>query len=105
MLSAGRDAGCCRPGGTVLSAGRDGVVGRRDGVVGRAGRCSRPGGTVLSAECVIGGERLGVDADRPVGRLDYRFVVVGCSDCEFRFRLAIWVTVVAFSSLGRCCSV
>ena len=52
----------CRPGGTVLSAG----------------------GTVLSAECGIGGERLGVDADRPVGRLDYRFVVVGCSDCEFR---------------------
>ena len=42
------------------------------------------GGTVLSAECGIGGERLGVDVDRPVGRLDYRFVVVGCSDCEFR---------------------
>ena len=32
---------------------------------------------MLSAECGIGGERLGVDADRPVGRLDYRFVVVG----------------------------
>ena len=74
-LSAGRDgvvgrAGrCCRPGGTVLSAGRDGVVGP-------AGRCCWPGGTVLSAECGIGGERLGVDADRQVGRLDYRFVVV-----------------------------
>ena len=53
---------CCRPGATVLSAG----------------------GTVLSAECGIGGERLGVDVDRPVGRLDYSFVVVGCSDCEFR---------------------
>ena len=24
---------------------------------------------MLSAECAIGGERLGVDADRPVGRL------------------------------------
>ena len=64
-------------GGTVLSAGRDGVVGRAE-------RCSRPGGTELSAECGIGGERLGVDVDRPVGRLDYRFVIVGLSDCEFR---------------------
>ena len=54
-------------------------------VVGRCMYRCRPGGTVLSAECGIGGERLGVDADRPVGRLDYRFVVVGCSDCEFRF--------------------
>ena len=42
------------------------------------------GGTVLSAECGIGGERLGVDVYRPVGWLDYRFVVVGCSDCELR---------------------
>ena len=42
------------------------------------------GVTVLSAESGIGGERLGVDADRPVGWLDYRFVVIGCSDCEFR---------------------
>ena len=92
VLSAGRDgvvgrAGrCCRPGVTVLSAGRDGVVGRvgRCCRPGGAGRCCRPGGTVLSAECGIGGEHLGVDADRPVGWLDYRFVVVGCSDCEFR---------------------
>ena len=73
---------CCQPGVTVLSAGRDGVVGR-------AGRCCQPGGTVLSAgrDGVvggIGGEHLGVDVDRPVGWLDYRFVVVGCNDCEFR---------------------
>ena len=56
----------------------------RDDVVGPAGRCCWPGGTVLSAECGIDGERLRVDVNRPVGRLDYRFVVVGCSDCEFR---------------------
>ena len=68
---------CCQPGGTVLSADRDGVVSR-------ARRCCQPGGTVLSAECGIGGERIGVDVDRPVRWLDYRFVVVGCSDCEFR---------------------
>ena len=71
----------------MLSAGRDSVVSRagcaRDGVVSRAGRCCQPGGTVLSVECDIGGERLGVDVDRPVGWLDYRFVDVGCCDCDF----------------------
>ena len=63
---------CCQPSGTVLSAGRDGVVGRVgrccrpggtvlsagwDGVVGRVGRCCRPGGTVMSAgwDGVVGG--------------------------------------------------
>ena len=62
---------------TYVVGRRDGVVGRRDGVVGR-----RDG--VVGGECGIDGERLGVDVDRPVGRLDYRFVVIGCSDCEFR---------------------
>ena len=78
MLSAGRDgvvsrAGrCCQPGGTVLSAGRDCVVSR-------AGRCCQPGGTVWSAECGIGGERLGVDVDRPVAhRVTVPRFVTGC---------------------------
>ena len=63
----------CVRGGQVhvsLSAGRDGVVGP-------AGRCCR-----RNVASIV--ERLGVDVDRPVGQLDYRFVVVGCSDCEFR---------------------
>ena len=71
---------------------------RRDGVVGRAGRCCRAGGTVLSAKCDIGGERLGVDADRPVGRH-------GMTTASLLSDAAIASSGVAFSSLGHCCSV